>query len=238
MKYTLIPSLSNTAPKVKKDVFLQKYIICFVVDSLVQVMMPLRTTTPTLNSRVILRQFFDVPPVASSFPPMVERLGSTSNFPMGIFSDAKNDPIITNPWNFHDFVHGFVNSVGWIALVFFVGISLFRSNFAWWKMFSKRRGGWAIKCGFLCIETGQALVSSLLDTRRQRLPTVNQTGTNETRIQQSNKGKKTSRSTWVSIPLILVHAIAWFRNSLKRLISDSSYSETGLSACVCLGVHV
>lgn len=121
---------------------------------------------------------------------------------------------------------------------FFVGISLFRSNFAWWKMFSKRRGGWAIKCGFLCIETGQALVSSLLDTRRQRLPTVNQTGTNETRIQQSNKGKKTSRSTWVSIPLILVHAIAWFRNSLKRLISDSSYSETGLSACVCLGVHV
>lgn len=56
--------------------------------------MPLRTTTPTLNSRVILRQFFDVPPVASSFPPMVERLGSTSNFPMGIFADAKNDPII------------------------------------------------------------------------------------------------------------------------------------------------
>ena len=145
-------------------------------------MMPLRTTTPTLNSRVILRQFFDVPPVASSFPPMVERLGSTSNFPDGNFFGCEKWP------NHHKSMklHGNLFESGWRlpAGFFWLDFIGLVAIFAWWKMLSKRRGGRAIKCGFLCIEAGQALVSSLLDTRRQRVPTVNQIGTNETRIQQ------------------------------------------------------
>ena len=89
----------------------------------------------------------------------------------GIFFLRTMTQSSTNPMEtFTIFFHGNLFESGW-RLVFFVDFMKFIAIFAWWKMLSKRRGGWAIKCGFLCFETGQALVSSLLDTRRQRLPT-------------------------------------------------------------------